>query len=127
MNRTFDYSDVVELADDIHKAAMVIAPEAGKVIGKGALNIKMGWARALTGHPRIKHTPRSINYDLTVTAVLASADIGPDKAKRQAAIMSLIEYGSVNNAPFPAGAGALEAEAPNTEKALADLAERLLS
>lgn len=127
MTQMFDYSELVDLTDDMDKAAALITPEVAKVIAKGSLNIKTGWQRLWSGYPHIKRIPRTISYDVTTTPALVSSDIGPDKSRgSQAHLATLIEYGSVHNAPIPGGAPALAAEAPRTEQALADLAERLI-
>jgi hypothetical protein len=52
--------------------------------------------------------------------------VGVAESNSQAPLAHLLEYGSVKNAPHPAGQAALDAEAPRLEKAIADLAEELL-
>lgn len=92
------------------------------VVQKGALNIKTDARRRISGHARLPAYPYSITYDSTVSATSASAEIGPDKHKRQGAIGNIIEYGSVNNAPLPHIKPAADEELPRFERALADLA-----
>jgi hypothetical protein len=114
------------LAADLDAAAHVAPEEARKVVAKGALNIKKDWRRAWTGLRHAPALPYAITYDTKLTGDRASAEIGPDKDRRQGALGNLIEYGSVKNAPIPGGLPALEREAPRFEKALTDLAARTL-
>lgn len=103
--------------------------EVRQVVSRGALQIKKDWADRWKGHPRIRHMPRSINYDVTSSGEGAEAEIGPDPSKLQGNMAHLIEfgnaeYGSVRNAPIPGGLPALAAEEPRFVQALADLGEK---
>ena len=49
---------------------------------------------------------------------VVSADIGPDKSKPQGALGNILEYGTVNNAPFAHLGPALDREAPGFTKAI---------
>jgi len=122
-----DVSELLALEADLRKAGSNVVDEVRKVVAKGSLNIKKDWQQRWTGHPHIKHLPRTISYDTAVNRDAIVGEIGPDKAKGgQAALANIIEYGSVNNAPLPGGAPALAAEGPKFEKALEDLAVRLV-
>ncbi|MEU4570724.1 hypothetical protein, partial [Micromonospora sp. NPDC023956] len=70
--------------------------------------------------------PYAITYDSTETPTGASADIGPDKERRQGPLGNILEYGTVKNAPIPHMGPAGAAELPRFEKALDDLGVRLL-
>lgn len=107
--------------------AIRIAPdETKKVVSRGALQIKKDWRKRWTGYPHIPVLPYAIGYDVEANGVGASAEIGPDKDKKQGPLGNLIEFGSVNNSPIPGGLPALQAEGPRFEKALADMAVKLL-
>lgn len=116
------------LSADLDRAAQVSPIEVRKVVAKGALNIKKDWQARWSGHPKIKMLPGTVNYDTELTAGGATAEIGPDRSRRGAALANLIEYefGGVHSSPIPGGAPALEAEKPRFEKALGDLEVRLL-
>ncbi|MFI2664882.1 hypothetical protein [Micromonospora carbonacea] len=114
------------LAVDLDEAAAAAPGEVRKVVQKGALNIKTDWRRRWTGHPHAPRLPYAVTYDTRETPTGSSAEIGPDKEKTQGALGNLFEFGSVNNAPIPGGIPAAEAEKPRFEKALEDLAVRLL-
>lgn len=122
----FVVTGLTEFIVELDKATSRALPEATAVVVKGALNIKRDWARRWSG---LKHAPmvgRAVSYDVTTTIGAISAEIGPDKAKRQGALGNLIEYGSVNNPPIPGGSPALDAEAPKFERAMLDLSRKLL-
>ncbi|MDP9145659.1 MAG: hypothetical protein M3N43_13385 [Actinomycetota bacterium] len=115
-----------ELLVDLAKAER-IQPAVRAVVQRGALNVKQDWARRWSG---IAHAPalaRAITYDTKETAGQVSAEIGPDKGRRQGALGNIIEFGTSKNAPIPGGMPALAAEGPRFEKALADVAEKALA
>ncbi|MES2211036.1 MAG: hypothetical protein V4515_12790 [Chloroflexota bacterium] len=101
-----------------------------KVVSKGALNIKTEWRAAWDGlkHPptHIPHLVSGIGYDTAGKTPVWGADVGVHPDNSQAALAHLIEYGSINNAPHPAGLHALDAEAPRFVEAVGDVAQRLL-
>jgi hypothetical protein len=113
-----------ELIADLEREARVAPAEARKVLQKGALNIKNDWRRRWSGRPHAPRLPYAIGYDTRVLGGVSEAEIGPDKDKPQGALGNLFEYGSVNNAPIPGGAPALEAERPKFEAAMEALAFR---
>lgn len=122
-----DVSDLLGLEADLRQAGADAVDEVRKVVAKGSLNIKTDWRRRWSGHPHLKGLPRTITYDTDVLRDTIVGEIGPDKALGgQAALANIPEYGSVNNAPLPGGAPALETEAPKFEKALEALGVRLV-
>jgi hypothetical protein len=100
-----------ELIAGLDRAHSKALPETEQVVAKGALNVKQDWA---------------VTYDLFHLPGSIRAEVGPDKGRRQGALGNLLEFGSAHNAPRPGGLPALSAEAPRMEKALAELAEKLL-
>ena len=126
MSFNIEHGEIDRLAATLHDAAAKSPREAAKVVEKGALNIKNA-ARQRIGRPA--HAPAyaiSITYDSWMSFSGPTAEIGPDKGKRQGALGNLLEYGSVNNAPIPHIAPSAEEELPRFEKALEDLARRLV-
>jgi len=117
-----------EWIDSLENAAETLVDEIKPVVSKGALNIKTDWrAGWKTLGPHITDLPRKITYDVDVEGTRVSAEIGPDKELGgQAPLANVIEYGSVNNAPHPAGAHALAAEEPRFLDQIADATVRLL-
>lgn len=101
-----------ELADVCEH--FLAGPEVGRIVGRGAMNIKKDWRQRWTGMRHIRALPYAITYDMEyqVAGQITAAEIGPVKEKRQGPLGNLIEFGSVNNAPHPGGLPALEAEEP---------------
>ncbi|HWB36617.1 MAG TPA: hypothetical protein VHA75_11390 [Rugosimonospora sp.] len=119
-----------EWADELGRAAADTIREVRPVVSRGALNVKRDWARGYKRlGPHITDLPRTISYDLDQDAVSVGAEVGPDKALAgtQAPLGNVIEFGSPTSAPHPAGAAALEAEAPRFATNVLDVGERLLS
>ncbi len=118
-----------ELIVDLATVPERLMPQVRKVVAKGAVNVKKGWAERWKGHPSLKHLPRAINYDTKGDRTSEEAEIGPDPSRRQGNIAHLIEfgnveYGTVRNAPIPGGVPALAEEEPKFVQALADLGEK---
>lgn len=120
-----DGAELELLEQDLHKAAKRLPREMKQVVSKGSLNVKNDWRDRWKGHPKIKHIPRSIGYDLESGPDFAEGVIGPDKDQMQAPLANIIEFGSVNNAPIPGGQPALDTEEPKFVKAVGDMAEKL--
>lgn len=104
--------------------------EFPKVVKRGATNIKRDWQ---AGWEAIKHAPtslphlvRGVGYDTDFRSPQWSAEIGVASTNSQAPLAHLIEYGSVNNPPYPAGKTALDLEEPRFIKAAEDAAVALL-
>lgn len=109
-------------------AAIKTAPaETVKVVSRGSLQIKKAWQRRWKGHPHISHLPYTINYDIKSAWHTVSGEIGPDRDRGgQAPLAGIIEYGSPTSPPMPGGLPSLAEEAPRFEKALEDMAVKLL-
>lgn len=107
--------------------------EATKVVGMGANKIKNDARRTIRrqlsgGKSHLRRYPYSIGYDVYQGLRGPAAEIGPDRTRNrlQADFGHLIEYGSPTSAPMPHMIPAGEREAPRFEKAMTDLAARLL-
>jgi len=98
-----------------------------KVVGRGALQIKKDWQRRWSGLSYVPALPYAVSYDTKPLSDGGSAEIGPDKAKRQGPLGWIIENGAPGHSgPHPAGLPALDAEAPRFERAMGDLAAKVL-
>ena len=100
------------------------------VVKRGAQNIKDDWRLRWEGiqhHPtHIPHLPRGVGYDIDEATGRWLADIGVHPRNRQAFIAHIIEFGSRNNPPHPAGQDSLDAEEPRFVNAVLDAAVSLL-
>lgn len=123
----FDSSGLNDLRAVFAAANAELVPRTRQVLAKGALNIKNDARKKVEGLAHAPHYPRSITYSTGVTAGVAWAEIGPDKDKRQGALGNILEYGTSKNPPYAHLGPALDAEAPNFERYMAELGEDLLS
>ncbi|GAA2696521.1 hypothetical protein [Actinoplanes palleronii] len=126
MGITVDTSQLNRLAATLDTAGQAIPDSVAEVIKRGALNIKKDAARRASGLAHAPAYPRSISFDFARGLSGPSAEIGPDKGRRQGALGNLIEYGSVNNGPRPHLGPALDAEAPKLQRYLEDAVLRAL-
>lgn len=137
----FDTSELVEFAQQITGASTRLRIEIGKVMKRGANNIKKDSQkryRAQAGKHRKGHAwkyPTTINYDVKSSSHTTVAEIGPDKTRvvgtiakgrragqpsRPGALGNLIEFGSAKNTALPHLQPALDEEVPKTANYLAD-------
>ena len=115
-----------ELIDDFDELPDRVDDVASKRVERGAANIKKAWKARWTGHPHIPYLPDAVSYDVHETTSGFSAEVGPDKHKRQGPLGNIIEFGTLNNAPIPGGAPALDEEEPRFVNTMRDLAETAL-
>lgn len=111
-------SDVNELAASLEVEGDRLPSTIRPVVQKAALNIKKDAKAKISGLAHAPAYPRSITYDTEETGTSVTAEIGPDKDKRQGALGNLLEYGSVHNAPYAHLGPALDYEGPNFERYL---------
>lgn len=120
---TVDTSELDALADDLDEIPAEKRPEFRKVVERGALNIKNGLRDDARGHPRYRHFPTSISYDMVGEL---SAEIGPDKARVQGALGNILYFGTSKNGPQLNFEGPLHRETQRFEDHIADVAEDIL-
>jgi hypothetical protein len=103
-------------------------PEIGKIVTRGAFNIKKDWRQRWSGMKSLPRLPYSITYDVEykVLGQTVAAEIGPDLNKRQGPLGGIIEDGSPTSAPHPGGLPALAAEEPKFLEQLEKAAVRQL-
>lgn len=129
----FAHGELDRFAVKLDQAAVHAPEETAKVVGRGALNIKKDAQRIIRGKLRgrkshLRRYPYSIGYDVYQGLRGTSADIGPDKTRKnlQGTLGAIAENGSVNSEPMPHMRPAGERELPKFAKALEDLSARLL-
>ena len=120
-----EFDQVRRLVTALQATTMAAAPLARAVVAKGALNIKTDWRAAWSGHPHIPALPAAITYDIKTAAGFITAEIGPDKSKRQGPLGNVIEFGTVNNGPIPGGLPALQRELPRFTAAVLAMSDPL--
>lgn len=141
---SIDASELDALAADLGN----IPPAAGRNIRTAveitARNVKNSWRDEAKGMVHAPAFPYSIGYDIgtgndtslaqSAGAVIGggardarsttvTAEIGPDKDRRQGALGNLIEFGSVHNPPQGLGHGALQRNQADFERGLSKALE----
>lgn len=125
-----DFSEINQLAADLGTVPANAGRHIRQAVEISARNVKKAWADKLEGEPHAPHASRSITYDLATFsgfgASVLQAEIGAERGRLQAPIVTVLEFGAPGNntAPKGYGAGALLETAPDFEegliKALAD-------
>lgn len=118
-----------ELVADLTKATKRIVPGTKSVVSKGSLNIKREAQRIIRSSSHrgyLPHYPRSITYDITVSAAVVTSEIGPTTAMPQGVLGRVLEDGTVNNAPIPHLSPALDLEEPRFIRSMEELAMEIL-
>lgn len=120
---------VVEGAEELAAAWDAAADRADEelrpVVRKGLTNIKNSWRAGWAGFKHAPALPAAVTFDEDEQDGALGGEVGPDKSRRQGALGNLLEFGSQNNAPHPAGQKALDEEAPRFENSAGDVAEKL--
>lgn len=129
---TFDVSELVEFAMDIEGVRENIGPRLRSAFEVSARNIKDDWNESLgeVGSNRMRHIGRTVDYDITVggrESALAAmgyvssieAEIGPNLAKKQAAMSGWFEEGAANVPATHGGANALKKYRDDVETGIA--------
>lgn len=122
-----DTRELYQLANAMARNVAQAEPEMVRIVTRGALNVKNNWRTnaIATSGAHARAYPYSVNYDVNPIPGGASAEIGPDKGKKQGALGNLLEYGSINNPPHNDGGRALIAEHPQFEAQVIALTQRL--
>lgn len=119
-----------EFVRDLESLAERARRRFPKVVSRGALNIKTDWRARWDAikQPRthIPHLVDGIGYDTDDSPPEWSASIGVARSNSQAPLAHLLEFGSVNNPPYPGGQASLDDEEPRFVQAVAEAAEELL-
>lgn len=119
-----DLGDLRRLVADLSAAPERARGEIQRVVSKGALNIKNDWRERVSGLHRLKHLQYAVNYDMAIGVDSIGADVGYDKARVQAPLGNVEEFGTASTPGHLDGQHALDAEEPRFLAALEDAAER---
>lgn len=108
-----------ELRADLASAPAEVTRDAEAIVARSAAAIQRDWTSRWSGFASAPSLGAAVSSDVRPGFLGGiTAEIGPDKGRRQGALGNLLEFGSVNNAPHPGGAPALDAEAPRFQLAL---------
>lgn len=118
-----DSAELRRLAFDLGNNTAETVLGARKIVEVAAAKIKKGMRDDASGIQHAPAFPASITYDLRGL----SAEIGPDKDRRQGALGNILYFGTSNNAPvIPDIAAPLRSEAVIVERLLGDLGGKIL-
>lgn len=124
---TVDMSEVNKLAADFGKIPGRFVPEGDAITKKAAQNIKDQMVADAESSGHYKFFAGSITYDRAFGFGEIGYEIGPDKDRRQGALGNVLYFGTSKNGPVLDLDGPLKAEAPRFEKAIGDLAVRIVA
>jgi len=123
-------SGLKELSADWQKAVKNAIPDAKKIAGKGALQVKREAQRIIREASKkgyLPHYPRAISYDVDAHGATVTAEIGPKTEKLQGGLGKVLELGTVNSAPIPHLDPALSLEENTFYSYMEELGEKLLN
>jgi hypothetical protein len=110
----FDFSELNQLAADLTKANVTMPKKVQQAVEVTARKIKDAWKEKLKGTAGVPLGAYTITYDLDAKpgqgSSVISAEIGAERGRKQAPIVTVIEFGAPGNnlAPRGYGAGALQ-------------------
>lgn len=116
----WDLTQLDALAADLGKGTAKTVAETRAAIEASALVVKNATRKRWSG---LKHAPSladAVTYDMHGL----SAEIGPDKDRRQGALGNILEFGTSKNPPIPALNPALVEAGPGYVEALEAIAVR---
>jgi hypothetical protein len=120
----FEASSLNVLAVDLAGAGPEAVARSGVELAKSAQRVQ-DMARDLAPRGHLPHYAATITWDASVDGL--DVEIGPDRQiNGQAKLAHILEYGSVNNAPFAHLGPAFDREVPDLVEHLADAAGRTL-
>lgn len=123
----FDMREVTALATDLGKTTKNVEREAGRVLERGALNVKNKMAEDAKVHGgHAKRFASSISYERHGGIGQLGYEIGPDKGRAQGALGNLLYFGSKNNAPTLDIEAGLIAEEPRLMSEMAKMLGRVM-
>lgn len=104
----FDFSEIDKLAADIGKVADGSGRKIRQAFEVTSRNVKDEWAKKLQAEKGLPHAPRSITYDIKATPGSSSvieSEIGAQRGRLQAPIVTVMEFGAPGNNVAPRGYG----------------------
>lgn len=143
MSIDFDFSELDKLAADLGKVPDDAGPRIRQAVEITSRRIKDAWAEKLRGENGVPHAPRSITYDIGTNvsflrnalgsgpvdgANQIAAEIGAERGRLQAPIVTVLEFGAPGNnlPPRGYGHGALQDNEADFVKGLTMAAEIVL-
>lgn len=109
-------SGLADLANDLRNAANKTPQRVHRIVSRHGTNTEKSWRRlylASSVHGHAKYYPAAVTKDMRSMGEWITAEVGPDKGKRQGPLGNLIEFGSRNNTGQREGEKAIGIEEPH--------------
>lgn len=126
MSATFDMSELRAFSTDLSSASFRVTTKIPGVIAKGAVKIKEQLRKEMSASEHFKGAARDIGFDIFESGF--AAEIGPKSGPGNPGALANLAYfggtgwgGGHSGGTVADPSGALEAEVPHVEKAIADL------
>lgn len=97
--REIDTSQLDRLAREIASAPARVIPSLVPVANRAGINMKRAMRADASNHRGVPDLPRSIEYDVTVTPVSVSVDVGWLNPSGQGHLENIAAFGSPTSAP----------------------------
>lgn len=104
----FDFAEIGQLSAQLGQQPALTGKKLRQAVEVTARNVKDAWKQKLEGENGVPHAPRSITYDITANPGVVSkieAEIGSERGRLQAAIVTVLEFGAPGNNLAPRGYG----------------------
>ena len=125
-NIDFDTSELRAFVTDLGRAPVEVSIEVPPIVKRGAQNIKTQLVSEMSASNHFKGTASSMSYETIVSGDGIEALIGPDK-DRDGGLAHIAYWGTSKGGGTVADPkGALDAEAPNVERFIADAMAKAL-
>ena len=92
---SLDTSQLDRLAVDLGKAGPKAVPAVAAALAETAIAVRDDLRKAASGHARFPAFPQAITHDVRGL----SAEIGPDKNRRQGALGNILYFGTAKTGP----------------------------
>jgi hypothetical protein len=95
---SFDHSELDALALDLVKAPARVLPAIIPAVNRAGMKIKATMKADASGHRHLPDLARTVGYDVTVSPLSASVEVGFAKTG-QGNLANIAAFGTSNNAP----------------------------
>lgn len=127
-----DFDELRRFSTDLARAAGAASPQVLAVMKNGAGKVKKQMRAEMAASSHFKGAAKSITYDVKAESDAVEIEIGPDKALKGGALANIAYFGgtgwggSRSGGTVPDPQLALDAEAPNIERFIGEIPERLI-
>jgi hypothetical protein len=121
MGVEFDFSEFDDVLADLDKAPGRAVPKLTAATRAASGKIREAMVKDATGIGHAPHFPRSITDEVKFGVGRISAEIGPDKSRKQGALGNILYFGGSKSGPVLDINGPLDQETPAYVKAIEEI------